>query len=155
MTLNDLGNFDNILAENLSKDYIRMSPLKTNLFPDTIEVLSYLRKKYILHIITNGFSEIQGVKIKNSVLDVYFETMITSEEADVRKPDKLIFEYSLNKTGAKAEESIMVGDDLIVDILGAKAAGMDQVYFNYNNNKHNESITYEIISLKKLKTILN
>ncbi len=154
LSLNEFGNNDKLLAETLSKEYVKLSPLKKNLFPYSIEVLEFLNKKYKLHIITNGFLEIQTVKIKNSGLDIYFESMITSEEAGAQKPNARIFEYSLNKTGAKVEESLMIGDDLKVDILGSKAFGMDQVYFNYHNNVHSEEVTYEIKSLLELKEIL-
>ncbi|MFZ4399309.1 MAG: YjjG family noncanonical pyrimidine nucleotidase [Bacteroidales bacterium] len=155
LTLNDFGNNNLDMAYQMSEDYIKLSPQKNLLFPDTHEVLDYLRNKYFLHIITNGFVEVQFEKIKNSGLGKYFTHAITSEEAGFQKPDKQIFEFSLRKTGAKAEESIMIGDDLNVDILGAKQVGIDQVFFNYSGVTHNEEISYEIKSLLELKEILN
>jgi putative hydrolase of the HAD superfamily len=154
-TLNDYGCNDNILALKMSEDYLRLSPQKSLLFPHTHEVLDFLKNKYCLHIITNGFVEVQYTKIKNSGLAKYFSTTIISEEVGFQKPNKQIFEFSLQKVSAKAEESIMIGDDLKVDILGAKQVGIDQIFFNYSGITHNEEISYEIKSLLELKEILN
>ena len=154
-TLNDFGYDDKILALKMAEDYLRLSPQKSLLFPHTHEVLDFLKNKYCLHIITNGFVEVQYTKIKNSGLDKYFSTTIISEEVGFQKPNKQIFEFSLQKVSAKAEESIMIGDDLNVDILGAKQSGIDQIFFNYSGIIHNEEISYEIKSLLELKEILN
>ncbi|MFZ4740262.1 MAG: YjjG family noncanonical pyrimidine nucleotidase [Bacteroidales bacterium] len=154
-TLNEFGCKDLELATNMSEDYISLSPQKKLLFPHTHEVLTYLQKKYCLHIITNGFIEVQYKKIKNCGIDKYFTHAITSEEAGFQKPDKHIFYFSLEKTGAKAEESIMIGDDLKVDILGAKQVGIDQIFYNNSGIQHNEEITFEVDSLKKIIDILN
>ncbi len=154
-TLNDFGNNNLALAQNLAKDYIAISPQKNLLFPHTIETLDFLKDKYQLHIITNGFIEVQYKKIKNSGLEKYFSNTITSEEAGVQKPAKHIFDYSLQKANAMPNESIMIGDDLQTDILGAKNAGIDQIFFNIDNISHNEEITHEIDSLIKIIDILN
>lgn len=154
-TLNDFGCDDKILALKMAEDYLRLSPQKKLLFPHTHEVLGFLKKKYHLHIITNGFVEVQYTKIKNCGIDKYFTHTITSEEARFQKPDREIFEFSLKKVGANAEECIMVGDDLKVDILGAKRIGIDQIYFNPSGIQHNETITFEIDSLEKIFEILN
>ena len=69
------------LAAQIDHDYIQKSPHKTNLFPHTHDVLKYLSKKYVLHIITNGFSEVQVIKMSASGLHTYFRYKITSEEA--------------------------------------------------------------------------
>lgn len=153
LTLKDFGIDDLSLASQISDDYVSMSPQKTNLFPYAHESLAYLKNKYILHLITNGFEEVQQTKIDVSDLRKYFKEIITSEEAGAKKPEKMIFAFALKKTGAKPEESIMIGDDLKVDILGAKAFGMDQVYVNFDNISHSEDITFEIDSLKKLQEI--
>ena len=154
LTLNDFNICDDKLAENLSKDYLKISPLKTKLIPYAHEVLQYLSKKYLLHIITNGFNEVQYVKIENSDLKKYFDKIITSEEAGCNKPNKNIFSYSLNKAGASVEESIMIGDALDVDIIGAQSIGMDQVFYNPEKNNCSVSVTFKINSLKELFKIL-
>jgi len=145
---------DRNLSEKIGNDYISISPLKTNMFPHTIEVLQYLSKKYTLHIITNGFEEVQHIKIKNCGIEGYFEEIITSERAGFKKPDERIFQYALDLINAKALNTLMIGDSLEADIVGARSAGLHQVYFNPGGDKHEEDITYEIKSLKELLSVL-
>jgi len=154
LTLAEFGIQDDELAAKLAIEYISLSPLKNNLFPYTHEILQYLQPKYELHLITNGFEEVQQVKVDASDLRKYFKNLITSEEAGHKKPDPGIFDYAFDKAGTNAGESIMIGDDLKVDILGAKAMGMDQVYVNFTNYEHCQDITHEIDSLEKIKEIL-
>jgi putative hydrolase of the HAD superfamily len=154
LTLEGFNIVDGDIAAKIAEDYIRLSPLKINLFPYTIEILEYLKAKYQLHLITNGFEEVQTVKLRSGDLRKYFQEVITSEMAGYKKPDARIFQFALDNTGANIDESIMIGDDLRVDILGAKAMSIDQVYVNYESNPHEESITFEINNLKELENIL-
>ena len=124
-----------------------MYPLKKKLFPYAIELLDYLVKNYSLHIITNGFQEVQHIKLKNSGLSKYFNFIITSEEVGVKKPDPSIFIYALDLAKAKPEQSAMIGDDLFVDVKGAEAVGMRGIYFNPNKIEHNEVVYAEVSSL--------
>ncbi len=145
---------DKPLAERFGKDYVENGPLKTNLFPHTIEVLEYLQKKYSLHIITNGFEEVQHIKMKHSGIEGYFLNTITSEAAGFKKPDIRIFEYALKTADARVENSLMIGDNLEADIIGAREAGLHQLLFNPKGESHGEEITYEIKSLKELFDLL-
>ena len=154
LVLAEYGILDKQLAEDFGMAYVKESPLKTRLVPFTLEVIAYLHKKYKLHIITNGFQEVQQIKLEKTGLFQYFETIITSEQAGVNKPNPQIFEYALNNAGAKVEESIMIGDDLEVDIIGSKIFGMEQVYFNPKKEKHQEQLTFEIDCLSQLMEIL-
>ncbi len=153
-TLNNYKITDRNLSENIANDYLSVSPLKTNLFPHTIEVLQYLHQKYTLHIITNGFEEVQHIKIKNCGIEHYFDEIITSERAGFKKPDVRIFQYSLNVAKAHPANSLVIGDNLEADIVGARSAGLHQVYFNPCGEKHEEDITYEIKSLRELLNFL-
>lgn len=153
LVLNDYSVRNNELAAQLSENYLDIAPLKTNLIPHTKSVLQYLTGKYSLHIITNGFKEVQTLKLKNSGIIQFFEKVITSDNAGAQKPKAAIFEYALSTANAKKKESLMVGDDLQVDILGAKKFGLDQVYFNPDKKSHNQNLTYEIFSLNQLKEI--
>ncbi|MBL7889077.1 MAG: YjjG family noncanonical pyrimidine nucleotidase [Bacteroidia bacterium] len=146
--------FDRKLIEDFGNDYVYLSPLKTNLLPHTEEILDYLKSKYVLHIITNGFEEVQHIKLKNSGIDHYFSEIITSERAGYKKPDKRIFDFSVSIADTQVEKSIMIGDSLDADILGAKNAGMHQIFFNPNEEDHSEEITHEISSLKELRDLL-
>ena len=153
LTLKEFGKDDLNLSKQLGEDYMNFSARKTHLFPDSHEVLSYLKDKYHLYIITNGFHEVQLKKIENSDLKKYFRRIITSEIAGVQKPHEDIFRYALNEANAKKEEAIMVGDDIEGDIKGAKAIGLDQVFFNPRGIKHYVEPTFEVQSLKELKEI--
>lgn len=144
---------DRAFAGRFAADYIRLSPLNQALYPNAHEVLLYLQQNYILHIITNGFEEVQGVKIKSNGLESYFETVTTSEEASAKKPNPKIFRHALTKARATAEESIMIGDDYEVDILGAKEIGMDQILFNPGEKNKSLECTYQIADLLELKSI--
>ena len=154
LTLLDFGIDDPKLAEKIGLDYITISPQKTNLFPHTHEALIYLSKKYPLHIITNGFEEVQDSKLKNSRLDQYFKHVITSEDAGCKKPTRCIFDFALKTAGASAGESVMIGDDFDVDIIGATGVGMDAIFFNPDKVAHNGGATFEINDLIELKNIL-
>jgi putative hydrolase of the HAD superfamily len=113
--------------------YVTQSALKRHLFPYTLELLDALKDKFSLYIITNGFEEVQEKKLHSSGLRRYFKEVITSERAGKKKPDRHIFDYALELASANRAESIMIGDDIEVDIEGAVGAGIDQIYVNYRN----------------------
>jgi putative hydrolase of the HAD superfamily len=154
LTLNEFGIDDLIMATHIAEDYITLSPLKTLLLPHSRDALEYLRKKYVLHIITNGFEEVQQKKLDVCDLRKYFATITTSEEAGVKKPEIPIFEMALRKAGASATESLMIGDDLVVDMSGARKTGMDTLYFNPERHSHNEPVDHEIYSWEEIRGIL-
>ena len=154
LTFWDLGLDAELAPRQLAEDYIAESPRKNRLFPGATETLNYLAGKYSLHIITNGFQEVQHIKMKASGIDHLFDEVIISELTGYKKPDVNIFYYALDKTGAAAEESLMIGDGLEVDILGARNAGWDTVYFNPEKSAHNSLTTYEIHHLEELKRFL-
>ena len=155
LTLLDFKIANEDLARQLSELFLQLLPTRTILFPDTKEVLQYLTDKdYQLHLITNGFELTQHGKLKSSGLSHFFKHVITSEGSNSLKPQKEIFDYALMKSGAKLEESIMIGDTIEVDIAGAIAAGMDQVHVNYNNTVQSLKPTYTVTELKQLKEFL-
>ena len=126
------------LASSMSKNYVRISPTKTALFPDALEVLKSLSMRYSMHIITNGFNEVQYKKLEKSDLTKYFKTIITSEDVGVKKPNPIIFQYALEQAKATSNESVMIGDNWEADIMGAKNAGFDVIYCNFNNESVSE-----------------
>lgn len=153
-TLKDFGIKDAALAETLAAHYIDISPKMTALFPDAIEILKYLQQKYALHLITNGFAEVQWIKIEHSGLKPFFEHIIISEEVGTQKPDKEIFELAVKRADTTAYESLMIGDNYNTDIVGARNAGIDQVFFNPKKQRARQTVTYEIVRLEELKNIL-
>lgn len=141
------------LIDNLSVDYIEVLPNYNELFEGAIEILNYLKPKYKLHIITNGFNEVQYKKLKNSGLSTYFEQIITSEDAGVKKPNPIIFNYALKKAAATSKESIMIGDNYEADVMGAIDNGIDAIYFNVNKVPVSHTIK-SISSLLEIKKYL-
>jgi len=141
------------MIQQLSDDYIIHLPESNLLFDGAIEVLNYLQENYHLHIITNGFGEVQGRKLKNSKIDHFFQTITNSEMAGVKKPHPNIFEFALSLANASKEESIMIGDSLEADIEGALSYGIDAVYFNVQNVNVQDEI-HQINQLLELKNIL-
>ena len=141
------------LIEDLSIGYIDVLPNNNQLFEGTHEILEHLYVNYKLHIITNGFNEVQSKKIKNSGLNKYFDKIITSEDAGVKKPNRVIFEYALDLTNAVSEESVMIGDNWEADIMGAKDAGLDVIFCNFNEQPVSENIK-SVTNLVEIKRYL-
>ncbi len=142
------------LAQKFATEFVRRSPLKKELMPGAVEILEYLKPKYHLHIITNGFKEVQDVKLEVSGLGKYFERIFISELIGVQKPDVYFFEYTVRSLNASKKDCLVIGDSFEADILGAKNYGLDHVYYNVNGEKHEEEVMYEIHSLEELKKIL-
>jgi putative hydrolase of the HAD superfamily len=145
---------DDQVPANISNEFTDLLPLKSAVFPHTHEVLDYLKPKYRLHLITNGFNDVQAIKLASSNLTPYFESLITSEHSGHLKPDPRMFRHALAHTGAAATESLMIGDNLECDVLGAFNAGIDQVYFNPEKRRHFAQTTHEISCLSQLKAFL-
>ncbi|WBL21880.1 YjjG family noncanonical pyrimidine nucleotidase [Zunongwangia sp. HRR-M8] len=133
----------------LSNDYILYLSEYNHLLEGGLEALDYLSDKYKLHIITNGFDEVQHKKMKNANILNYFETITTSEEAGVKKPHPTIFEMSLKKAKALPAKSVMIGDNYEADIEGAAAFGLHTIYFDY----YNKSVYNNVLGLNNLKKI--
>ena len=152
--LEHYGIHDVELADHLSEDYVYWSPRIVRLVPGTMELLEYLKPKYHLHLITNGFQEIQHTKLSGSGMEPYFETLTVSEEVGVKKPNPEIFRYALQKAHATPEESLMIGDEMAVDIDGARAAGIDQIFFNTSGQLAQGERSYEVHNLLEIKNIL-
>ncbi|NLA23504.1 MAG: noncanonical pyrimidine nucleotidase, YjjG family [Bacteroidales bacterium] len=153
-TLLEVGENNENLACKMSKDYINIIPNKCILFPDTHEVLTYLKSKYKLYIITNGFKEVQYKKIRKCNLNHYFDKTYISEEVGYNKPDNKYFQHVMQDCGAKINDCLVIGDDLDVDIQGAINSNIDSVWFNSDNIYSELPATFKIESLKDLKEIL-
>jgi len=139
--------------ESIAHDYIQLLPENNHLFDGTIEVLEYLEKKYKLHIITNGFADVQYKKINNSNFSGFFKTITNSEMAGVKKTNPIIFEHALNLAKAKKENSLMIGDCLDADVQGALNAGLDAIFFNDKNIEVKQNIK-QVTHLLELKKYL-
>ena len=140
------------LINQLAIDYIEHLSDFNHLIPDTLIVLNSLRSKYKMHIITNGFKEVQKRKLQKSDLIQYFETVTISEDVGVKKPHKLIFDQALKAANANIENSVMIGDNFNADILGALGVGMKAIYYDFH--KTNEQERKNVIIVKSLKEII-
>ncbi|HQT59532.1 MAG: noncanonical pyrimidine nucleotidase, YjjG family [Sphingobacteriales bacterium 17-39-43] len=153
-TFIDLGLSPNLIPQQFEDDYVNICPTKTNLFPKAHETLSYLKERYTLHLISNGFKESTELKVSNNGLNVYFENVVISEVVGFNKPDKAIFNHALTLANAGISESIMIGDSLEADIRGAQDYGMKAIYFNPERKEIPEDVDQEIACLSELMTIL-
>ncbi len=128
------------MIHRLSEDYIDNLTTFNYLFEGAFEILDYLKPKYELHIITNGFKEVQQGKLNKANIDHYFKTVTNSEMVGAKKPNPKIFNHALDMAGAMASESIMIGDNYEADILGALDQGFDVICFNYHKEKIDNGI---------------
>ncbi len=144
----------NEIPGNLWDEYLDLLPNRTNLMEGCIEILDYLKPKYPMTIITNGFKEVQHKKMINSKILHYFDHIVISENIGHQKPAKEIFEHALQLNNSLPKDVLMIGDNVEADIQGAVNAGIDSVFFNPFNLPDNVGATYEIKNLLELKKIL-
>lgn len=135
----------------IADDYIEYLPANNYLLEGSLEVLNHLKEKYKLHIITNGFEEIQQRKMEGSGIHEFFDTVTTSEEAGVKKPHPQIFEKAIQKSGAEPERSVMIGDNLEADIIGAHQFGFHVIHLD----PFGQSVNGPYHQVQKLKELLN
>ena len=141
------------MTRKLSFDYIDYLSDFNHLIPGAIEILEYLENKYSMHIITNGFKEVQKKKLEKSTIAKYFKTITISEEVGYKKPSPIIFDYALKKANAINSNSLMIGDSYQADILGAINAGINAILFNYHNIDPNDNII-SVSNLSDLRSYL-
>lgn len=153
-SLGHYGFEDNLVVEQFEKEYIATAPQKTALMEGSLEILQHLHQRYQLHIITNGFQETQHIKLQHSGLAPFFDLILTSDELQINKPAAGIFVEAMKRSGATRKDSLMIGDNLVADVIGARSVGMDQVYYNPAGRSHQEKVTFEIRRLRELRDFL-
>jgi putative hydrolase of the HAD superfamily len=142
------------LIDILAIEYIDSLPSFNHLFEGTFEILEYLKDKYELHIITNGFEEIQTKKMESSNLLSYFNVIVTSESVGVKKPDPKVFNFAVDTANATIDNSIMIGDSIEADIEGALSVGMRAIHASFENESIDSSKFNSVTSLLELKQYL-
>ncbi|EAR11683.1 putative haloacid dehalogenase-like hydrolase protein [Polaribacter irgensii 23-P] len=142
------------MIDKLATEYMDNLSSFNHLFEGAIELLDYLKEKYTLHIITNGFEEIQSKKMINSKLYPYFEQIITSESVGVKKPDSRVFNFALKVSKATKENSIMIGDSLEADIHGALRVGMQAIHCVFDEATPTDKSITTVTSLLEIKRYL-
>ncbi|WP_047982828.1 HAD family hydrolase [Ornithinibacillus californiensis] len=155
--LEALGIRDDDLSNELAKAFPAFRKQHPFVFEDTFTVLNQLKDNYQLVMLTNGSPSLQKTKLElTPALLAYFDTIFISGDFGIGKPDPSLFNYLLEETGLTTSNSIMVGDNLNTDILGANRVGMKNVWINRNNQKTKEiQPTYEIDKLVELVPIIN
>jgi len=151
VALEDIGIADKQLAREVSEAYLDRCPQKTKLIDGAVEVLHFLKDHYTLHILSNGFHDVQLTKLSGSGILACFKEVVTSERASSKKPQKRIFEYAMNAISAQASECLMVGDSLDIDIRGALDNGWLAIHYNPAKLDHEHR---SINELKELIGIL-
>jgi len=144
---------DGTLARQLEECYMQRCPARTLLMPGALDLLRDLQPHYRMHIISNGFTDIQAIKLAASGIRAFFHVVLTSEMAGASKPSARIFRHALRSAGAQGQESLMIGDNARTDIAGGRNAGMDQVHFA-TRTEFDPEATYQITHLNQLREIL-
>ena len=150
-----VGVNDPQLADTFCRQALGLIPTKGPLEPGAQELLEYLRPKYRLYILSNGFKELQSRKMQTAGIDKYFDALILSEDIGVNKPHRKLYEHAMQRTASQPEESIMIGDMFDTDIVGAANFGIDSIYYNPKGKTgHPFAPTYEVNHLLEIKEIL-
>lgn len=137
----------------MAERYIDELPKDNYLFEGALELLDYLKPKYRLHLITNGFHGVQHRKLSNSGIAHYFETVTTSEDVGAKKPNPKVFNYALKAAKTGPEHSVMIGDSFEADVLGARAVGFQTIFYNYRNQQL-EDMAPSVDNLLQIKNYL-
>lgn len=152
-TFTELGIDPLLFPKTFETDYLRLCPQKMNLFPHTHETLTYLKEKYTLHLISNGFGDAAQIKVVKCDLKKYFKTIVISEVVGVHKPHPEIFHYAVKNAKTEIAKSVMVGDSLEADIQGAQNVGMDAIFFNPCNAAVPSYVKQSITGLEELQSL--
>ena len=154
MVFRSLGVDESAIDADLNAEYLHLLPRKRHLLESAREVLDYLKDRYTMHIITNGFADIQAVKMDSAEISHYFTHVVTNGVIDAKKPNPVIFQYAMEISGADVARSLMIGDSYEADILGAKGVGMDTVFYNTIGAVVDDPPTYDIRHWNELMAIL-
>ncbi len=154
-TFMHFGVDDEQLAAYFEKHFLDEIIQYNELIEGTIEILDYLKEKgYVLHVVSNGFHEVTRRKVEMSGMDIYFETIVSADDAKAMKPDERIFQYALDLANAQKEESIFIGDDWVADVKGSQRFGLDVIYFDVLRKNKTEEGLKTIQYLKEIKNYL-
>ncbi|PLS18636.1 haloacid dehalogenase [Bacillus sp. M6-12] len=126
-------------------------------YEETFATLDRLKGQYKLLLLTNGSPDLQKTKLEiTSELVPYFDQIVISGDFGKGKPDPSLFEHALERMSLGKDDVIMVGDNLMTDILGANRAGIKSVWINRHNKTREEVVpAYEIRHLEELFPILD
>ncbi len=144
------GQVEEDLTAGLDRDFMALCPAKPGLLPFAREVLEHFHGRMPLYILTNGFLDVQAIKLRSAGIAHYFTAVFTAEDAGVAKPDVDFFRYVLKRIGARPDDCLMIGDNLKADVIGATTAGIDSVYYNPHKRKYHVPVQRDIQCLSEL-----
>ena len=131
------------LPLRMGEHYLAHSPYEKALIPGTLEVLAALQVRgHRMWVLTNGFDEVQHLKMDNCNLTPFFEGVYTSDALEVKKPNPMAYRLAAKQAGldaAEFESVVMVGDSLESDVLGAQQVGWRGVHFSPSGERHPEA----------------
>lgn len=142
------------VTQGLDRDFMAQCPAKPGLLPYAREVLEYFYPRFPLYVLTNGFRDVQDIKLEAAGIMHYFSGVFTAEDAGAAKPDAAFFSHVLKATGSKPADCLMIGDNLKADIIGALSAGIDSVYYNPYKRAYHVPVQQEIHCLSELMKML-
>ena len=139
-------------ALEFSDAYLVRTPRKTNLIPGAFEVIEILAQKYPIYVLTNGFNDIQWVKIEGAGMRHFFQEIITSDITGHKKPARGFFDYALKSAGVAPEEALMVGDHPLIDIQAAANVGIQGIHLNLRGEV--QTCENQILDLRELLNLI-
>ena len=143
------------LCLEMSDRFLEFCATKSGVVEGAHELMDYLKGRgYRMHMTSNGFHEVQYKKLAASGLRDYFDTIILSEDAGANKPSKAFFDYALAKSGASVDTTMMIGDNLQTDIIGAHDVGLDTILFNRWDVPPSDIPTHTVAALREIMQIL-
>ena len=143
------------LCLEMSDRFLDFCASKPGVVEGAHELMDYLKGRgYRMHMTSNGFHEVQYKKLAACGLRDYFDTIILSEDAGVNKPSPLYFDYAMKVSGAERQTTLMIGDNLQTDIVGASNAGIETILFNRWNVEPSPVPTYTVMTLREIMQIL-
>lgn len=128
-----------------------------DLMDGAMELIQTLAPRYELYIITNGTTQTQYRRLKDSGLYPYFQDIFISGEIGNRKPMKAFFDHCFEKLPHLSPKDVLIiGDSLSSDILGGNYAGIDTCWMNAEGKENDTAAKplYEIHHLRELPPIL-
>ena len=145
------------LCREIGDAFLELCADKPGVVEGAHRLMQHLKQRgYRTHMCSNGFHEVQYRKLRASGLDNYFDTVVLSEDAGANKPSSEYFDYAFRMTHARPSTTVMIGDNISTDIIGAHQAGIHTIFFNRFNLEHpsNSIADVEVRSLDEICGIL-